>query len=153
MSRIRYKRLVDEFAQQIRSGALSPGTQLPTLRALMTSQRIALATALRVYNELEASGLVVGETGRGTFVRDASVPRGLGLEQQPLSAGSVDLTFNYPAVPGQAELLREGLRALAASGDLDALLHSPPKVAAPMSGRPPPGICAIERFGWPGIRY
>ena len=131
MSRIRYKRLVDEFAQQIRSGALSPGTQLPTLRALMTSQRIALATALRVYNELEASGLVVGETGRGTFVRDASVPRGLGLEQQPLSAGSVDLTFNYPAVPGQAELLREGLRALAASGDLDALLHSPPQGGRP----------------------
>ncbi|MCX7079203.1 MAG: PLP-dependent aminotransferase family protein [Pseudomonas sp.] len=127
MTRIRYKSIVDEFSARIRSGQLSPGTQLPTVRALMESQRIALATALRVYNELEASGLVVGETGRGTFVRDSSLPRGLGLEQHPLSSGAVDLTFNYPSVPGQAELLRDGLRAIAASGDLDALLHSAPQ--------------------------
>jgi DNA-binding transcriptional MocR family regulator len=86
---------------------------------------------LRVYHELEAIGLVVGETGRGTFVRDTSLPRGLGLEQQPLGIGTVDLTFNYPSVPGQDELLREGLRAIAASGDIDALLHS-----APQGGRP-----------------
>ncbi|PAU52500.1 PLP-dependent aminotransferase family protein [Pseudomonas sp. PICF141] len=127
MTRIRYKRLVDEFAGKIRSGELPPATQLPTIRALMQNERIALATALRVYNELEAIGLVVGETGRGTFVRDTSLPRGLGLEQQPLGVGMVDLTFNYPSVPGQDELLREGLRAIAASGDIDALLHSAPQ--------------------------
>lgn len=131
MTRIRYKRLVDQFAGKIRSGELPPATQLPTIRALMQSERIALATALRVYHELEAIGLVVGETGRGTFVRDTSLPRGLGLEQQPLGVGMVDLTFNYPSVPGQDELLREGLRAIAASGDIDALLHS-----APQGGRP-----------------
>jgi len=131
MTRIRYKRLVDQFAGKIRSGELPPATQLPTIRALMQSERIALATALRVYHELEAIGLVVGETGRGTFVRDTSLPRGLGLEQQPLGIGTVDLTFNYPSVPGQDELLREGLRAIAASGDIDALLHS-----APQGGRP-----------------
>lgn len=131
MARIRYKQLVDEFAEKIRSGNLSPGMQLPTLRALMSDQRIALATALRVYSELEACGLVVGEAGRGTFVRDSSLRRGLGLEQQPLRAGAIDLTFNYPSVPGQAELLREGLRALAATGDLDALLHSPPQGGRP----------------------
>ena len=39
----------------------------------------------------------------------------------------MDLTFNYPSVPGQDELLREGLRAIAASGDIDALLHSAPQ--------------------------
>jgi DNA-binding transcriptional MocR family regulator len=131
MTRIRYKRLVDQFAGKIRSGELPPATQLPTIRALMQSERIALATALRVYHELEAIGLVVGETGRGTFVRDTSLPRGLGLEQQPLGIGTVDLTFNYPSVPGQDELLREGLRAIAASGDIDALMHS-----APQGGRP-----------------
>ncbi|MFP3519681.1 PLP-dependent aminotransferase family protein, partial [Pseudomonas sp. SIMBA_077] len=49
----------------------------------------------------------------------------------PASAASVDLAFNYPSLPGQAESLREGLRAIAASGDLDALLHS-----APQGGRP-----------------
>ncbi|MGZ0785134.1 aminotransferase-like domain-containing protein [Pseudomonas saponiphila] len=131
MRRTRYKTIVDHFAQRIRSGQLCPGTQLPTVRALMASEQVALATALRVYHELEAIGLVVGEPGRGTFVRDTSLPRGMGLEQHPASATSVDLAFNYPSLPGQAESLREGLRALAASGDLDALLHS-----APQGGRP-----------------
>lgn len=127
----RYRSIVDDLSARIRAGSLPPGTQLPTVRALMKQHGIALATAARVYAELEAVGLVVGETGRGTFVRDMSLPRGLGLEQHPARAGAIDLTFNYPSLPGQAELLRDGLRALAASGDLDALLHS-----APQGGRP-----------------
>jgi len=131
MSRIRYKRIVDHLATRIRSGELAPGTQLPTLRALMAREQVALATALRVYSELEAIGLVVGEAGRGTFVRDSSLPRGMGLEQHPPRSSAVDLTFNYPALPGQADLLRDGLRAIAASGDLDALLHSPPQGGRP----------------------
>ena len=131
MPRTRYKIIVDRFAGLIRNGHLAPGTQLPTVRALMAEERVALATALRVYNELEATGLVVGEPGRGTFVRDTCLPRGMGLEQQPAADGLLDLTFNYPSLPGQAQSLREGLRAIAASGDLDALLHS-----APQGGRP-----------------
>ncbi|MGY2492051.1 aminotransferase-like domain-containing protein [Cupriavidus sp. CP313] len=131
MAHARYKTIVDEIAARIHCGDLPPGTQLPTVRALMKQYGVALATAARVYVELEAVGLVVGETGRGTFVRDTSLPRGLGLEQHPVRAGAVDLTFNYPSLPGQVELLRDGLRSIAASGDLDALLHS-----APQGGRP-----------------
>jgi DNA-binding transcriptional MocR family regulator len=131
MPRIRYQSIVDQLAEAIRSGTLRPGAQLPTIRALMAQHKVALATASRVYAELEAAGLIVGEAGRGTFVRDTSLPRGAGLEQRPLRAGVVDLSFNYPALPGQDALLRDGLRQLATSGDLDALLHS-----APLGGRP-----------------
>lgn len=131
MRTARYQPIVDDISARIRAGGLTPGTQLPTVRALMKQHGIALATAARVYAELEAVGLVVGETGRGTFVRDTSLPRGLGLEQHPSRTSVIDLTFNYPSLPGQAEQLREGLRALAASGDIDALLHS-----APQGGRP-----------------
>jgi DNA-binding transcriptional MocR family regulator len=38
----------------------------------------------------------------------------------------VDLNFNYPSLPGQAELLRAALRQLASSGDLEALLRYQP---------------------------
>ena len=79
MPAIRYQSIVDDFSARIGSGALRPGAQLPTLRALMRQHGIALATASRVYGELEAAVLVAGETGRGTFVRDTSLPRGLGL--------------------------------------------------------------------------
>lgn len=131
MTKNRYRDIVDQLALRIRGGEWAPGHQLPTVRGLMVEQGVALATALRVYRELEAIGLVVGEGGRGTFVRDTSLPRGLGLQQSPLSGDALDLTFNYPALPGQDELLREGLRSLAASGDLDALLHSQPQGGRP----------------------
>lgn len=93
----------------------------------MQAHGVALATAQRVIAELAAAGLVVGEVGRGTFVRDASLPRGSGLEHAPAGLGITDLTFSYPTLPGQDSLLREGLRCIAASGDLDALLHSAPQ--------------------------
>lgn len=127
MENTRYLAIAEQIAASIRNGELAPGTQLPTVRALMCQHNVALATAARVYKVLEETGLIVGERGRGTFVRDMSVPRGDGLVQYPSAAGLVDLGFNYPALPGQDEMLREGLRALALGGDLDALLQSAPQ--------------------------
>ncbi|WP_285416100.1 PLP-dependent aminotransferase family protein [Pseudomonas sp. efr-133-TYG-5] len=126
MPRSRYKTLVDTLAADIRSGRLLPGTRLPTHRQLATSEGLALVTASRVYAELEAMGLVSGETGRGTFVREISLPPGHSVDQKDVAVGMVDLNFNYPAVPGQAELLRTALRQLALSGDLEALLRYQP---------------------------
>ena len=76
-------------------------------------------------------GLVSGEQGRGTFVRDITLPPGHGIDQQAAAAGTVDLSFNYPALPGQADLLRSALRELAASGDLEALLRYQPHRGRP----------------------
>jgi DNA-binding transcriptional MocR family regulator len=126
MPRSRYKSLVDAFAADIRSGRLSPGTRLPTHRQLATEQGLALVTASRVYAELERMGLVSGETGRGTFVRETSLPPGQGIAQSVVAAGMIDLNFNYPSLPGQADLLRNALRQLALSGDLEALLRYQP---------------------------
>ncbi len=126
MPRARYKSLVDTFAEAIRSGELAPGTRLPTHRQLAAEHGLALVTASRVYAELEAMGLVSGETGRGTFVREISLPPGQGSGQMTVTAGLLDLNFNYPSLPGQAELLRTALRQLALSGDLEALLRYQP---------------------------
>lgn len=126
MPRARYKSLVDTFAADIRNGQLPPGTRLPTHRQLAASHGLALVTASRVYTELEAMGLVSGETGRGTFVREISLPPGQGSGQMAVASGMVDLNFNYPSLPGQADLLRTALRQLALSGDLEALLRYQP---------------------------
>ncbi|MDR6855828.1 PLP-dependent aminotransferase family protein [Variovorax guangxiensis] len=131
MAEARYKTLVDALAAQIREGRLAPGTRLPTHRKLAAREGLALVTATRVYSELEAMGLVSGETGRGTFVREALLPRSLGIDQELAAAGMVDLNFNYPSLPGQAALLRSALRQLAASGDLDALLRYQPHAGRP----------------------
>jgi DNA-binding transcriptional MocR family regulator len=71
-------------------------------------------------------GLVSGETGRGTFVRETSLPPGLGIDQKNVAVGMTDLNFNYPSLPGQAELLRNALRQLASGGDLESLLRYQP---------------------------
>ncbi|AKA81122.1 MULTISPECIES: aminotransferase-like domain-containing protein [Pseudomonas] len=126
MPRARYKSLVDTFAEAIRSGQMPPGTRLPTHRQLAAEHGLALVTASRVYSELEAMGLVSGETGRGTFVREIALPPGQGSGQMTVAAGLLDLNFNYPSLPGQAELLRTALRQLALSGDLEALLRYQP---------------------------
>ncbi|WP_280155766.1 PLP-dependent aminotransferase family protein [Piscinibacter sp. XHJ-5] len=125
MPQARYKQLVDQLAADIRAGRLRPGTRLPTHRDLAARAGLALVTATRVYAELQAMGLVSGETGRGTFVKEA-LPRGQGMDLHAWSADTVDLSFNYPSLPGQADLLRAALRQLAASGDLDSLLRYQP---------------------------
>ncbi|WP_314972416.1 PLP-dependent aminotransferase family protein [Comamonas testosteroni] len=122
----RYKQLVDQLASEIREGRLAPGTRLPTHRQLASREGLALVTATRVYAELQAMGLVSGETGRGTFVRETALPPGLGIDQHATAIGMLDLNFNAPALPGQAELLRSALRQLAVSGDLEALLRYQP---------------------------
>ena len=126
MGRARYKRVVDALAAEIRSGGVAPATRLPTHRELARTHRLALATASRVYAELEIMGLVVGEVGRGTFVRDQSYPRAIGVDQRVAVDGAVDLSFSEPLVMGQSDLLRDALRKLASSGDLDAILHYSP---------------------------
>lgn len=131
MPRSRYKAVVDALARQIRSGELPPGTRLPTHRELARREGVALATATRIYAELEQMGLVSGETGRGTFVRELALPPGHGVDQPGVSAGVADLNFNYPTLPGQAELLRTALRQLALSGDLEALLRYQPHAGRP----------------------
>ncbi len=122
----RYKIIVDEFASAIRTGTLLPGTRLPTHRSLSADKRVSLATATRVYAELEAMGLVSGETGRGTFVREISLPSGHGLDQYAMASDVLDLNFNYPSLPDQAERLRDAMRQLATSGDLASLMRYQP---------------------------
>lgn len=102
MARARYKQVVDAFAAEIRAGGLRPGVRLPTHRQLATQHGLALATASRVYAELEAMGLVIGETGRGTFVRETALPPGLGIDQQVVAddIGGFELQLPIRARPG-----------------------------------------------------
>ena len=131
MAHARYKQLVDRLAADIRSGLLAPGARLPTHRRLAATEGLALVTASRVYAELDAMGLVSGETGRGTFVKETSVSHRQGIDQQVVAADMVDLNFNYPSLPGQAEMLRTALRQLALTGDLEALLRYQPHGGRP----------------------
>ncbi|MFG2177772.1 PLP-dependent aminotransferase family protein [Streptomyces abikoensis] len=146
MAAPRYKKLVDALASDIRTGRLAPGARLSTHRALAAREGIAVVTATRVYAELEAMGLVSREQGRGTFVRDITIPVGHGIDQQAVAPDTVDLNFNYPSLPGQADLLRQALREVATSGDLDSLLRYQPH-----RGRPQDRASIARHLGRRGI--
>lgn len=122
----RYKIVADEIAAAIRAGDLPAGTRLPTHRELALERGIALPTATKVYRELTAAGLVVGEPGRGTYVRDLSGFSGLEPLRLPAGARIADLSFNQPVAAEQTEQLRHALRDLAAAGDLGSLLLQQP---------------------------
>lgn len=125
-----FKNLATTIAALIENGSLTPGTRLPTHRKLAENQGIALATATRVYKDLIARGLVVGEQGRGVFVRDRGIPVTLGVEQRS-SKGMLDLVFNMPGEVSDEDFLRAGLRKLANSGDLEAMLRYQPHGGRP----------------------
>ncbi|WP_037317615.1 GntR family transcriptional regulator [Ruegeria halocynthiae] len=122
MGKARYIRLAEMLSNAIQDGKLAPGMKLPTHRAFAEQFNVALATATRAYGELERRGLIVGEAGRGTFVRDLGLPPTLGV-RQTASDGLIDLVFNMPSDAADADMLRAGLRRLAAAGDLEAMLR------------------------------
>ncbi|MFI0720518.1 PLP-dependent aminotransferase family protein [Streptomyces sp. NPDC021224] len=106
-----FRQAADAVAAQIAAGRLRPGDRLPTQRAFARRYGLAESTASRVYAELTRRGLVVGEVGRGTFVR-AAPPAADPALAEPGTA-RVDLELNYPVTPGQPELLAAALARLA----------------------------------------
>lgn len=114
-----YRRLADRIADDITAGRLRPGQRLPPQRVFARRRGIAGSTAGRVYAELVRRGLVVGEVGRGTFVRAAPVGEAGRALTEPAaerapgsSAELVNLELNYPSVPGQSELIAPALAPL-----------------------------------------
>jgi DNA-binding transcriptional regulator YhcF (GntR family) len=69
------KPLFDQLRSQIidgiRSGRLSPGTRLPTVRELAGQLGLAVNTVARAYRELEGAGLLETRGRFGTFVARA----------------------------------------------------------------------------------
>ncbi|NEB00276.1 PLP-dependent aminotransferase family protein [Streptomyces sp. SID13726] len=106
-----FRRIADRIAADIVSGRLRPGERLPPQRQFARRHGIAPSTAERAYGELVRRGLVVGEVGRGTFVR-AGVPvrPGRGIVED--AGAPVNLELNYPSAEGQSELLAGALAPL-----------------------------------------
>ncbi|MFV2179494.1 PLP-dependent aminotransferase family protein [Actinomadura sp. LOL_011] len=109
-----YRRVADTVAAANAAGRLRPGDRLPPQRAFARERGIAPSTASRVYRELALRGLVVGEVGRGTFVRAARREPVPALAEP--AAAPADLEVNHPVVHGQDTLMGAALARAAAAG-------------------------------------
>jgi DNA-binding transcriptional MocR family regulator len=103
--------VADAVAADISAGKLTPGTRLPPQRTFAFERGIAASTASRVYAELVRRGLVIGEVGRGTFVR---APETLRAAMASEAAGApIDLQIAAALSLEQAALMAPALKAFA----------------------------------------
>ena len=87
-----YTQIVEQVKQQVVSGKLKPGDQLPTVRALALELRVNFNTVARAYRLLDETGIISTQQGRGTYILDIPpLERTDKLRQQALSA----LTRDY----------------------------------------------------------
>ncbi|WP_030694078.1 PLP-dependent aminotransferase family protein [Streptomyces globisporus] len=141
-----YRRIADRVEAAVRDGRLRPGDRLPPQRVFARRHGIANSTAIRVYGELARRGLVVGEVGRGTFVRAAPPLPGPALAEAT-GAAPVDLQLNYPAADGQSELMARALAALARP-DVLAEAVSRPAAATGTAEARQAAVTVLARPGW-----
>lgn len=81
------------------NGRIRPGMRLPSTRALALRLRVSRNTVLNAYETLLAEGLLSGQVGSGTRVRD-------GLAIPPpnnLRPGTLLRRAHYPAQPASFE--------------------------------------------------
>ena len=70
-----YRQIIDLILGGIATGALNPGEQLPTVRALAVELQVNLNTVGKAYKELEIRGVLSTQQGSGTFVAHGDVKR------------------------------------------------------------------------------
>ncbi|MFI6248482.1 GntR family transcriptional regulator [Streptomyces sp. NPDC051016] len=75
----KWRELADRLAEEIRSGELRPGQQLPHIRQLVEEGAGSKSTVHAAYKALEAEGLVISSRGHGTVVRQQVPLKRLGI--------------------------------------------------------------------------
>lgn len=115
-----YRSLARKMVEAIDGGALPAGTRLPTHRALAYDLELSIQTVSRAYDELSRLGYIVGEVGRGSFVRGRAGDAQMPWNRSPSRLNIIDCSMLAP-VTGEiharqmSETLGELARDLPAS--------------------------------------
>ena len=125
------ERLAEAITGDIASGRLASGDQLPTQRALAQYLGITAGTVNRGYAIAERSGLIVAETGRGTFVAPPAAQSTQSTSLVPDAQSRINLALNYPAATEVEPLLSSALAALAKQKSARSLLGLTPYEGLP----------------------
>ena len=119
----RYRAIADALARDISDRVLPPGTRLPTHRDLAYKLGVTVGTVTRAYAEAERRGLIEGEVGRGTYVRDQESGNRSAIRYSRSSTGAlVELGINVSSAPGVADSLKQMLQEVTAQADLNQLM-------------------------------
>jgi DNA-binding transcriptional MocR family regulator len=122
--------IADAIAADLASGALKVGDRLPPQRALAWRLGVTLGTVTRAYQEAERRGLLNGEVGRGSYLRD---PNRRGLLPSILTAepGVLQLHIAAPPRVHSVSDLDAALEAVTTNAARLELLDYGPSAGAP----------------------
>ncbi|SET81989.1 winged helix-turn-helix domain-containing protein [Nonomuraea wenchangensis] len=96
-----YLQIADDLRAQIRGGSLAPGTPLPSTAKLAEQYDASLSVVKLAVGVLRTEGLVIGQQGKGVFVRDAEEPPARSDELAELRATVEDLSRRLAKVEEQ----------------------------------------------------
>ncbi len=117
-----YRAITDCLALDIEQGRLVEGEKLPPMRELADDLGVTVGTVLRAYDLAEQRGLLVKQTGRGSFVRahrDHEQHKQDALDE----TGAVDLSRNTPPFINLEAQLRRSLIEIGKDSNLDGMLE------------------------------
>lgn len=116
-----YRQVASDLRRQIRGGKLPAGSQLPSLSQLMTTYNASSTVIKAAINELRTDGLVVGQQGKGIFVREPNA------EPDEKSASA-----EVRALMNEIKALRDEVRQV---NERIAAVEEQARAAHPRSGR------------------
>ena len=120
----RYQAIAAAITDAIDQGDLPPGSRLPPQRDLAWKLGVTVGTVSRAYMLAEQRGLLSGEVGRGTYVRDRGAAQGQILGHW--NDGVMDLSRNAAHSVAHAAAIRDAMTSLADRQGIDRLLHYMP---------------------------
>lgn len=121
----RYLAIAEAMRADLLRGVLKPGDRLPTHRELAFRLGVTTGTVTRAYAEAEKFGILVGEVGRGTFLKHP------GAQAAPfVTTGSslIDLSqASPPYIHEYQDIDRALMQLMASPSRLDLLDYTPPE--------------------------
>jgi len=85
-----YLQLIEQVRRAVALGALDPGEQLPTVKALALDLTVNPNTVARAYRELERDRVIETSPGRGSFVRSDGAPADAKRAIEDVAAAAID---------------------------------------------------------------
>lgn len=105
------------------------GTRLPAHRTLAKELGISVQTVSKAYDALHRAGLVDGQVGRGTYVRDQSKPSRQPFLMERSAEDIIDLSISRPLYGADhVARMQETLAALSGSLSADTYLSCRPNL-------------------------
>ncbi len=116
LKRPAYRSLIQATETAIQNGILKPGDRLPTQRQLAFDLNLSVQTVSRAYDKLIEAGKIVGQVGRGTFVRESPADVTMPFVNRKASRALLDMSILKPVIDHAHEkALQAVLRSIATS--------------------------------------